>query len=113
MQDVADNSGYSVVENFCGHGTGRYIHMDPLVKHVFVFGFFVALVYSSSSWALVSFVFANRCIISETPNAGAWSLVWFSPSSPSWRRALVMSLLGTTGGQQLPATMDGKLRGCV
>jgi hypothetical protein len=45
MQDVADNSGYSVVENFCGHGTGRYIHMDPLVKHVFVFVFCRACVF--------------------------------------------------------------------
>lgn len=31
-QDVADSNGYSIVENFCGHGTGRYIHMDPLVR---------------------------------------------------------------------------------
>jgi hypothetical protein len=113
MQDVADNSGYSVVENFCGHGTGRYIHMDPLVKHVFVFGFLSRLCIHQALGRWYPLFLQNRCIISETPNAGAWSLVWFSPSSPSWRRALVMSLLGTTGGQQLPATTDGKLRGRV
>jgi methionine aminopeptidase len=31
-QDVADRRGYQVVRNFCGHGTGKYIHMDPLVS---------------------------------------------------------------------------------
>lgn len=31
-QAVAARNQYEVVKNFCGHGTGKYIHMDPLVS---------------------------------------------------------------------------------
>ncbi len=31
MKSVATQNNYGVVKNFCGHGTGKYIHMDPLV----------------------------------------------------------------------------------
>ncbi|WP_353617882.1 type I methionyl aminopeptidase [Neisseria montereyensis] len=32
-QQVAENAGYSVVQEFCGHGIGRGFHEDPQVLH--------------------------------------------------------------------------------
>jgi len=31
-QDIATENEYGIVEKFCGHGTGKYIHMAPLVR---------------------------------------------------------------------------------
>lgn len=33
IQDLADECGYGVVEQFCGHGIGREFHEDPQVLH--------------------------------------------------------------------------------
>lgn len=33
IQQYAENSGYSVVREFCGHGIGRGFHEDPQVLH--------------------------------------------------------------------------------
>lgn len=32
-QQVAENAGYSVVQEFCGHGIGRGFHEAPQVLH--------------------------------------------------------------------------------
>lgn len=32
-QQVAENAGYSVVQEFCGHGIGREFHCEPQVLH--------------------------------------------------------------------------------
>ena len=34
IQEVAHGSGYSVVEDYCGHGIGREFHEEPQVVHV-------------------------------------------------------------------------------
>jgi methionyl aminopeptidase len=33
IEKYADNQGYSVVQDYCGHGIGRGFHEDPLVLH--------------------------------------------------------------------------------
>jgi methionyl aminopeptidase len=33
IQDLADEYGYGVVREFCGHGIGRAFHEDPMVLH--------------------------------------------------------------------------------
>ncbi len=33
IQDLADENGYGVVREFCGHGIGRGFHEDPMVLH--------------------------------------------------------------------------------
>lgn len=33
IQDLADDRGYTVVRDYCGHGIGRGFHEDPLVLH--------------------------------------------------------------------------------
>ncbi|MDR1759620.1 MAG: type I methionyl aminopeptidase [Fibrobacter sp.] len=33
IQDIADEHGYGVVEDYCGHGIGRAFHEDPTVFH--------------------------------------------------------------------------------
>jgi methionyl aminopeptidase len=33
IQDLADEHGYGVVTEYCGHGIGRNFHEDPLVLH--------------------------------------------------------------------------------
>jgi methionyl aminopeptidase len=33
IQRFAENAGYSVVREFCGHGIGRVFHEDPQVLH--------------------------------------------------------------------------------
>mmetsp|Transcript_3912 Transcript_3912/g.6133 ORF Transcript_3912/g.6133 Transcript_3912/m.6133 type:complete len:312 (+) Transcript_3912:79-1014(+) len=33
IQKVADSNGYSSVEDFCGHGLGKTLHMPPLILH--------------------------------------------------------------------------------
>ncbi len=33
IQDLADEFGYGVVREFCGHGIGRAFHEDPMVLH--------------------------------------------------------------------------------
>jgi methionyl aminopeptidase len=33
IQDLADEYGYGVVREFCGHGIGRNFHEDPMVLH--------------------------------------------------------------------------------
>lgn len=32
-QQVAENAGYSVVQEFCGHGIGRHFHEEPQILH--------------------------------------------------------------------------------
>lgn len=34
IQEIAHDHGYSVVEDYCGHGIGREFHEDPQVVHV-------------------------------------------------------------------------------
>lgn len=34
IQEIAHSHGYSVVEEYCGHGIGREFHEDPQVVHV-------------------------------------------------------------------------------
>jgi methionyl aminopeptidase len=34
IQDLAHSNGYSVVEEYCGHGIGREFHEEPQVVHV-------------------------------------------------------------------------------
>ncbi|MBK22731.1 MAG: type I methionyl aminopeptidase [Halobacteriovorax sp.] len=34
IQEIAHDSGYSVVEEYCGHGIGREFHEEPQVVHV-------------------------------------------------------------------------------
>jgi len=38
IQNLAEERGYSVVREFCGHGIGRAFHEDPQVLHVGTFG---------------------------------------------------------------------------
>lgn len=33
IQKLADNKGYSVVREYCGHGLGKVFHEDPMVLH--------------------------------------------------------------------------------
>lgn len=33
IQEVADQSGFQVIREFCGHGLGRSLHMSPLILH--------------------------------------------------------------------------------
>jgi len=33
IQELADDHGFSVVTEYCGHGIGRGFHEDPLVFH--------------------------------------------------------------------------------
>ena len=33
IQDIADEHGFSVVEDYCGHGIGRGFHEEPTVLH--------------------------------------------------------------------------------
>jgi methionyl aminopeptidase len=33
IQSVAAGYGFNVVQEFCGHGTGKYLHMPPFVMH--------------------------------------------------------------------------------
>ncbi len=33
ISDMADDYGYSVVEDYCGHGIGRGFHEEPTVMH--------------------------------------------------------------------------------
>jgi len=34
IQEIAESNGYSVVEEYCGHGIGREFHEDPQIVHV-------------------------------------------------------------------------------
>jgi methionyl aminopeptidase len=34
IQSIAEPRGYSVVDNYCGHGIGREFHEDPSIVHV-------------------------------------------------------------------------------
>jgi methionyl aminopeptidase len=38
IQNIAEQRGFSVVREFCGHGIGRSFHEDPQVLHVGTFG---------------------------------------------------------------------------
>ena len=33
IEEVATGAGFEVVQEFCGHGTGVQLHMQPLVLH--------------------------------------------------------------------------------
>ena len=33
IQNHVENSGYSCVKDFCGHGIGKIFHMEPQVMH--------------------------------------------------------------------------------
>ncbi|MCF0224212.1 MAG: M24 family metallopeptidase, partial [Fibrobacter sp.] len=33
IQDIADEHGFSVVEDYCGHGIGRGFHEEPTLLH--------------------------------------------------------------------------------
>ncbi|TDJ09003.1 MAG: type I methionyl aminopeptidase [Deltaproteobacteria bacterium] len=38
IQAIAESAGYSVVEEYCGHGIGREFHEDPQIVHVGIKG---------------------------------------------------------------------------
>lgn len=44
IQQLAEQNGFSVVRDFCGHGCGKYFHEDPDVDHVGHFGTGMVLV---------------------------------------------------------------------
>ena len=33
IDEIAQRNGFRVVEDFVGHGTGKFLHMSPLVMH--------------------------------------------------------------------------------
>ncbi len=62
MQAVATSNQYEVVKNFCGHGTGKFIHMDPLVRFYSIL-FLLTWNPICAVWTVFLFLMYCKCVL--------------------------------------------------
>jgi len=92
IQIFAENSGYSVVREFCGHGIGRKFHEEPQVLHYGRPGTLEELV-PGMIFTIEPMINAGRREIKETGDG--WTIVTKDRSlSAQWEHTVVVTETG-------------------
>jgi methionyl aminopeptidase len=95
IQKLAEESGYSVVREFCGHGIGRNFHEEPQVVHYGRPGTGVEL-REGMIFTIEPMINAGKAAISELPDG--WTIVTRDRSlSAQWEHTVVV----TPGGVEV------------
>ncbi|OYX29222.1 MAG: type I methionyl aminopeptidase, partial [Hydrogenophilales bacterium 32-62-9] len=92
IQRFAENSGYSVVREFCGHGIGRVFHEDPQVLHYGKQGTGLVLE-AGMTFTIEPMINAGRRDIRQMPDG--WTIVTKDRSlSAQWEHTVLVTDTG-------------------
>jgi methionyl aminopeptidase len=92
IQQYAENSGYSVVREFCGHGIGAKFHEDPQVVHYGKAGTGVQL-QANMIFTIEPMINAGKAAIREL--ADGWTIVTKDHSlSAQWEHTILVTETG-------------------
>ncbi|MEO6031464.1 MAG: type I methionyl aminopeptidase [Burkholderiaceae bacterium] len=98
IQVFAENAGFSVVREFCGHGVGRKFHEDPQVLHYGIPGTLETLV-PGMIFTIEPMINAGRRDIKEDRKGGrpydGWTIVTKDRSlSAQWEHTILVTETG-------------------
>jgi methionyl aminopeptidase len=105
IQTFAENAGYSIVREFCGHGIGRNFHEDPQVLHYGKAGTGEVL-REGMTFTIEPMINAGRRDIREMSDG--WTIVTKDRSlSAQWEHTVLVTpsgfeVLTTSAGCQAP-----------
>ncbi|WP_018609749.1 type I methionyl aminopeptidase [Uliginosibacterium gangwonense] len=92
IQQYAENAGFSVVQEFCGHGIGRKFHEEPQVVHFGIPGTGVRL-REGMIFTIEPMINAGKAAISPLPDG--WTIVTKDRSlSAQWEHTLLVTADG-------------------
>ncbi len=107
IQTFAENAGFSIVREFCGHGIGRVFHEDPQVLHYGRPGTLTQLV-PGMVFTIEPMINAGRRDIKETGDG--WTIVTKDRSlSAQWEHTIIVTETGyevftlSAGSPAIPA----------
>ena len=101
IQHFAENHGYSVVREFCGHGIGRAFHEDPQVLHYGKPGTGLVLE-AGMTFTIEPMINAGRRDIRQMPDG--WTIVTKDRSlSAQWEHTVLV----TEGGYEILTASAG------
>ena len=107
IQTFAENAGFSIVREFCGHGIGRVFHEDPQVLHYGRPGTLTQLV-PGMVFTIEPMINAGRREIKETGDG--WTIVTKDRSlSAQWEHTIIVTETGyevftlSAGSPAIPA----------
>jgi len=94
IQQFAENQGFSVVREFCGHGIGRVFHEEPQVLHYSKPGTLEKLV-EGMTFTIEPMINAGRKEIKDGPEKDGWTIVTQDRSlSAQWEHTVLVTPIG-------------------
>jgi len=94
IQQFAENQGFSVVREFCGHGIGRVFHEEPQVLHYGKPGTLEKLV-EGMTFTIEPMINAGRKEIKDGPEKDGWTIVTQDRSlSAQWEHTVLVTPIG-------------------
>lgn len=94
IQKFAENQGFSVVREFCGHGIGRVFHEEPQVLHYGHPGTLEKLV-EGMTFTIEPMINAGRKEIKDGPEKDGWTIVTQDRSlSAQWEHTVLVTPTG-------------------
>ena len=94
IQKFAENQGFSVVREFCGHGIGRVFHEEPQVLHYGRPGTLEKLV-EGMTFTIEPMINAGRKEIKDGPEKDGWTIVTQDRSlSAQWEHTVLVTPTG-------------------
>ena len=94
IQTFAENSGFSVVREFCGHGIGRLFHEEPQVLHYGRPGTLEELK-PGMTFTIEPMINAGRRDIKDGPEKDGWTIVTKDHSlSAQWEHTVLVTETG-------------------
>lgn len=107
IQTFAENQGFSVVREFCGHGIGQIFHEEPQVLHYGRPGTLTKLV-EGMTFTIEPMINAGKKEIKDGPEKDGWTIVTADRSlSAQWEHTVLVTPTGyevLTLSQGSPAT---------
>jgi methionyl aminopeptidase len=94
IQKFAENQGFSVVREFCGHGIGQVFHEEPQVLHYGRPGTLEKLV-EGMTFTIEPMINAGRKDIKDGPEKDGWTIVTQDRSlSAQWEHTVLVTPTG-------------------
>ena len=94
IQKFAENQGFSVVREFCGHGIGRVFHEEPQVLHYGKPGT-LELLQTGMTFTIEPMINAGRKEIKDGPEKDGWTIVTKDHSlSAQWEHTVLVTESG-------------------
>ena len=94
IQKFAEDQGFSVVREFCGHGIGRVFHEEPQVLHYGRPGTLEKLV-EGMTFTIEPMINAGRKEIKDGPEKDGWTIVTQDRSlSAQWEHTVLVTPTG-------------------